>query len=164
MGHIGRTTLVAALFVVIATRAMAQEPPANPLPALPKWDAGAGIGLLYLQSAQDFSPCSCGDEDWEQTAEFRVDIGRYWTEHIKTSVSVAFSPRLYDYETRIVGIDGITLGISRSISSRPEQDLAVSCGISKRWSESSAIARRRRQTTAMSATNGRPGSGRLRRV
>jgi hypothetical protein len=109
-GHVeytGRVALAAALTVLISASAMAQEPAGYAAPDLPKWDIGAGIGLLYLRSGELFSPCTCGVDYWDQTAEFRVDFGHYWTEHLKTSVSVGLSPDFDDYETRILRIDGM---------------------------------------------------------
>ncbi|NOT27298.1 MAG: hypothetical protein HOP16_14490 [Acidobacteria bacterium] len=106
MEYIGRGVLAAVLTFLISASAVAQESGSAP-PALPKWDIAGGLGLLYLRSGELFSPCTCGVDYWDQTAEFRIDFGRYWTEHIKTSVSVGLSPDFDDYETRILQIDGI---------------------------------------------------------
>src|SRR5436190_38954 len=70
-------TFVAALLV--STDALAQ-PPASPLETpFRKWDAIGGIGLRF--GAQDDVVVPAGD--------WNAELGRYWTPHLKTSITVA---------------------------------------------------------------------------
>src|SRR6478609_1274707 len=64
---------------------------------MPGWDADFSLGLIS-NSARDEGD----DYDGSSVhAEARIDIGRYWTQHLKTEVGVGFLNRWenYSYET-----------------------------------------------------------------
>jgi hypothetical protein len=86
-------TTVAFLVVSVAG---AQTIPAQPA-QMPGWDADFSLGLIS-NSARDEGD----DHDGSSVhAEARIDIGHYWTQHLKTEVGVGFLNRWddYDYET-----------------------------------------------------------------
>jgi hypothetical protein len=113
-----RTVFAAVATLLIGASAFAQQQPTSYPPALPKWEFGGGAGLLYLRSEELFSPCVCGGDDWDPTTELRADLGRYWTEHIDTSISVGVSPTVDHYETRILRSDGVDRYVGNQWTSR----------------------------------------------
>jgi hypothetical protein len=63
--------------------------------AFPRWDASGSIGILGLAGSETRSSWP----DWEQKGEFRFDLGRYWTTHLKTDVAVSATNGWQDYES-----------------------------------------------------------------
>jgi hypothetical protein len=60
---------------------------------MPDWDADFSLGLIS-NSARDEGD----DHDGSSVhAEARIDIGHYWTQHLKTEVGVGFLNRWEDY-------------------------------------------------------------------
>ena len=81
---------------LVVSVAGAQTIPTQP-PQMPGWDADFSLGLIS-NSARDEGD----DHDGSSVhAEARVDIGHYWTQHLKTEVGVGFLNRWddYSYET-----------------------------------------------------------------
>ena len=72
--------------------------------AFPRWDAGGSLGLLVVST----SDTGASWDDWEQKADYRFDIGRYWTTHLKTEVAVSTSNPSQDYETVQLRVPGVT--------------------------------------------------------
>jgi hypothetical protein len=92
-------TLVAALAAALATPAAA----AAQQPALPKWDAGASFGLLF---GDGWHP---GADDYgEPHAAYHLELGRFWTTHLKSDAAVILTHRSsdYDYTTLVPGVLG----------------------------------------------------------
>lgn len=80
--------------------AAAQDTPFRPARSLvpaafPRWDAGGSLGLLAVTTSDTSS--SWGG--WEQKADYRVDVGRYWTTHLKTDVAVSASNQWDAFES-----------------------------------------------------------------
>ena len=51
-------------------------------------------------------------------AEYRFDLGRYWTTHVKTSLSLSLSPEFNDYENGVVIVDGVSRFVSHERTAR----------------------------------------------
>lgn len=84
--------MVTFLVVSVAGAASAQTIPTRP-PQMPDWDADFSLGLIS-NSARDEG---AADDGSSVHAEARIDIGRYWTQHLKTEVGVGFLNRWEDY-------------------------------------------------------------------
>ena len=104
--------LAAACLTLAAGAAGAQDAPTptrSLVPAtFPRWDAGSSIGFLAVKSSDTLTTWA----DWEQKAEYRFDLGRYWTTHLKTDVAVSASNPWQDYESLEVPIPGIPRGFA----------------------------------------------------
>jgi hypothetical protein len=92
--------LAAVLFGAAAPYAAAQNAP-TPLSrslvptTFPRWDAGGSIGMLTISGRESRSSWA----DWEQKGEFRADVGRYWTTHLKTEVAFSTTNQWHDYRS-----------------------------------------------------------------
>ncbi|HXR45241.1 MAG TPA: hypothetical protein VN759_10560 [Pseudolysinimonas sp.] len=91
--------LTGALLAGAATQAAAQDsgryaPRTLVPPAFPRWDVGASLGLLAVTTKE----ADASWHGWEQKAEFRADVGRYWTTHLKTEVAVSASNAWHDFD------------------------------------------------------------------
>jgi hypothetical protein len=96
-----RLAFVMSCLIVAAgpTRAEAQDagPPAvrSLVPAtFPRWDAGGSSGLLNIAASEIQRPWY----GWDHKFAYRAEIGRYWTTHLKTELTVAASNGADDYE------------------------------------------------------------------
>jgi len=104
--------LTGALLAVAATQAAAQDSllraPRTLVPAaFPRWDAGASLGLFAMTTKETETSW----HGWEQKAEFRADIGRYWTTHLKTEVAVSASNAWHDYDAEPFPVPGLPLPV-----------------------------------------------------
>jgi len=108
--HVFRRALVMVLLVVGAgtSQAAAQNLPASPsrslVPAVfPRWDLSGSVGLLNIAS-DDTGRSRRG---WDQKFEYRADLGRYWTTHLRTELSAGTSSQWDDFEvTPLPGLGG----------------------------------------------------------
>ena len=104
--------LAAACLALAAGTAGAQNAPASNrslVPAtFPRWDAGGSIGFLAVKTSDTLTTWA----DWEQKAEYRFDLGRYWTTHLKTDVAVSASNPWQDYESLQVTVPGVPRGFA----------------------------------------------------
>jgi hypothetical protein len=102
--------LAAACLTLPAGAAVAQNAPLfnrSLVPAtFPRWDAGGSIGFLAVKSSDTRTTWA----DWEQKAEYRFDLGRYWTTHLKTDVAVSASNAWQDYESADLSLPGVPRG------------------------------------------------------
>ena len=104
--------LMVAAVVLAATQAAAQGPAQGPVPntlprslvpaSYPRWEAGGGLALLAISTADTTAPW----DTWQQKGEFRADLGRYWTTHLKTEAAVSVTNRWHDYESTFIPIPG----------------------------------------------------------
>jgi hypothetical protein len=119
MRDIGRTASAMAATFFLSIPALAQDASVAPVgPQMPKWELGAGFGLLAARSGEFSSPCTCGYEYWKQMAEYRFDLGRYWTTHVKASLSLGVSPEFKDYKNGVVVVDGVSRFVSNERTAR----------------------------------------------
>ena len=119
MRDIGRTAAAMAATFFLSIPALAQDASVAPVgPQMPKWELGGGFGLLAVRSGAFTSPCTCGHEYWQQMAEYRFDLGRYWTTHLKTSLSLGLSPEFNDYENGVVVVNGVSRFVSNERTAR----------------------------------------------
>jgi hypothetical protein len=70
-----------------------------------RWDASGSLGLLAITTSDTHR--SWGG--WEQKADYRFDLGRYWTPHLKTDVAVTAAHPWEDYESEPLAIPGVSL-------------------------------------------------------
>lgn len=63
--------------------------------AFPRWDASGSVGMLSLAASETRSSWT----DWEQKGEFRLDLGRYWTTHLKTDVAASVTNGWRNWES-----------------------------------------------------------------
>lgn len=68
----------------------------------PKWDAGSGFSLLWVRDAD------VGDEGDGSLGEYqlRLDVGRYWTPHLKLGLFAASGPRFRTAQLAYVDANG----------------------------------------------------------
>ena len=100
--------LAGAILGAAVAPATAQEVPLRSgrslVPAdFPRWDATGSLGLLVV-SAGDTGASWDG---WEQKADYRLDVGRYWTPHLKTEVAFSTSNPSRDYDTVRLVVPGV---------------------------------------------------------
>jgi Outer membrane protein beta-barrel domain len=93
-----------AAAVFAAHAAVAQTVPAPP--KMPAWDADLSVGLVS-NSAKDEG------RDYDNSsvhAEARLDLGYYWTQHLKTEAGISFLNRWNDYESELFPVTGLPGG------------------------------------------------------
>lgn len=68
----------------------------------PDWDAGAGFSLLWVRDAD------VGDEGGGSLGEsqLRIDVGRYWTPHLRLGLVAASGPRFRTAQLAYVDANG----------------------------------------------------------
>ena len=85
------------------------RPSRSPVPAtFPRWDLSGSLGMLNLSTGE------VGESSWrawDQKLEYRADLGRYWTTHLKTELSASTSNRWEDYDVTPFPIAGVTAPI-----------------------------------------------------
>jgi hypothetical protein len=89
-----------------AASAVPLGPARSLVPAKPsRWDASGSLGLLAITTSDTHR--SWGG--WEQKADYRFDVGRYWTTHLKTDVAITAAHPWEDYESEPLPIPGAVL-------------------------------------------------------
>ena len=101
--------VICVLVGVLATNAVAQDVPFQSdrslVPAqYPRWDVGGSLSILTMSKSETRSPWN----DWNSLGEFRADVGRYWTTHLKTEVAIATSNQWDDFESVAYPVPGAT--------------------------------------------------------
>jgi hypothetical protein len=100
--------LAAACLTLSAGAASAQNGPTSTrslVPAtFPRWDAGGSIGLLTVTTSESLNSWN----GWDQKAEYRFDLGRYWTTHLKTDVAVTTSNMWSDWRSERLPVPGVS--------------------------------------------------------
>jgi hypothetical protein len=97
--------ILSAVFLTFACSFGARaQPSANPSTPVgyPTWDAGASWGLLFT-NYRDLKAFDNGDP---AANALNVDVGRYFTTHLKADVGVMWSPSHFA-DVRVVPIDGL---------------------------------------------------------
>ena len=86
--------------LVLVTPARGQALSANA--GAPNWDAGTGYSLLWVRDAD------VGDEGGGSLGEsqLRLDIGRYWTPHLRIGLFAASGPRFRTAQLAYVDTSG----------------------------------------------------------
>lgn len=95
-----RFTLASLVMAAAVIPAAAQDAPFQPARSLeaaefPRWDVSGSIGFLSLKGSETKSSWA----DQELKAEYRFDLGRYWTTHLKTDVAVSTTNGWREYES-----------------------------------------------------------------
>ena len=97
----------AILGAAVAPAAAQDVPPRSDrslVPAeFPRWDATGSLGLLVVSTADT----GVSWDSWEQKADYRLDVGRYWTTHLKTEVAFSTSNPTLDYDTVRLVVPGV---------------------------------------------------------
>ena len=86
MTHPFRPWFIAAvLLTASASQSLAQNlsvPSRSLVPAaFPRWDLSGSLGLMNIAIRRNEEPWR---GDWDHKLEYRADVGRYWTTHLKT--------------------------------------------------------------------------------
>ena len=118
-----RIVVLAAVVVAsVAAQADAQDTRSRSLvpTTFPRWDASGSIGFLTVKTSD--TRTSWGD--WEQKFDYRFDLGRYWTTHLKTDVAVTTSNAWDDYESEVVPIPGVPRGYAYNTVDRQLHHIA----------------------------------------
>ena len=68
----------------------------------PRWDVGGSIGLLTVTTSESRKSWN----GWDQNAEYRFDLGRYWTTHLKTDVAVTTNNMWSDWRSERLPVPG----------------------------------------------------------
>lgn len=84
----GAVLLVAGQAVAQSGQPLTVEPE-----GFPRWDAGGGVGLFYMRPLDDRE----FDDYWDVHGDVRVDVGRYWTTHLKTEIGLSLPQTWTDY-------------------------------------------------------------------
>jgi len=98
--HLHRAFVVCLAIAASVSLANAQSRPLQTSRSLvpaafPRWDASGSLGMLSISTGDTGgSPW----RTWEQKLEYRADVGRYWTTHLRTELSVGSSNRWDEYE------------------------------------------------------------------
>jgi hypothetical protein len=96
---LNRVLLVSLALAAGTSQATAQTP-SNPssrslVPAVfPRWDLSGSLGMLNISTADSGRSW----RGWDQRFEYRADLGRYWTTHARTELSVGMSNGWTDFD------------------------------------------------------------------
>ena len=79
-------------FLVLSAPVRGQTSPPASTPGQPRWDAGGGFSLLWVRDgdAGDAADDGHGSQGGYQ---LRLDVGRYWTPHVRLGIYAASGPR-----------------------------------------------------------------------
>ena len=106
----GRITTVSAVVLTILSfgaPAMAQGKLNQPLTRMPSWDAGGSIGWHWGTETELGE--SEGD-NWLTQGQYRLDLGRYWTPHLKTELGFSTTNEWHSFEIEPVPLAGLRGG------------------------------------------------------
>jgi len=107
--HLFRRALIGLLLAVAAASQTAAQTPSTPplrsiVPAVfPRWDVSGSLGMLNISTADSGRSW----RGWDQRFEYRADLGRYWTTHARTELSVGTSNGWEDYEVAPFPVPGV---------------------------------------------------------
>jgi hypothetical protein len=97
-------TLVSLAALPVQAAAQDIQSPRSLVPVtFPRWDAGGSLGFLAITTSDTRGAWP----GWEQKADYRFDLGHYWTTHLKTEVAVTTSNPWTDYESEEITIGGV---------------------------------------------------------
>jgi hypothetical protein len=92
--------VVVALSPSAPVQAQASLPPASS--GEPRWDASGGFSLLWTRTA-DVADAGNGSVG---ASQLRLDVGRYWTRHLKLGFFAASGPRLRTTAREDLNVNG----------------------------------------------------------
>jgi len=107
--HLFRRALAGFLLAAAWTSHAAAQTPSPPpsrslVPvAFPRWDLSGSLGMLNISTADSGRSW----RGWDQRFEYRADLGRYWTTHARTELSVGTSNGWEDYEVAPFPVPGV---------------------------------------------------------
>jgi len=107
--HLFRRALIGLLLAVAAASQTAAQTPSKPplrsiVPAVfPRWDVSGSLGMLNISTADSGRSW----RGWDQRFEYRADLGRYWTTHARTELSVGTSNGWEDYDVAPFSVPGV---------------------------------------------------------
>jgi len=110
--HKLRRALVVFLAVAAWTSQAAAQPPSTVpsrslVPAtFPRWDLSGSLGLLNIATRDAGSAWRAWDV-WDQKFEYRAGVGRYWTTHLRTELSVGTSNGWDDFDVAAFPVPGV---------------------------------------------------------
>ena len=113
MTHLFRRALIGLLLAVAAASQTAAQTPSTPplrsiVPAVfPRWDVSGSLGMLNISTADSGRSW----RGWDQRFEYRADLGRYWTTHARTELSVGTSNGWEDYDVAPFPVPGVAAPI-----------------------------------------------------
>src|SRR5688572_25270823 len=102
-----RRTTVYALFVAMllaAAPALAQRLLSTFAPEMPRWDAAGSIGFHWAPETELSWPGGGYGDNWNAQGEYRIDVGRYWTDHLKTEFGFSTTNRWSTYEQELLSV------------------------------------------------------------
>ena len=86
-----RTAIGVIGVLVLSAPVRAQTSPPAATPGQPRWDAGGGFSLLAVR---DEDVGDADDRDGPAGSyQLRLDVGRYWTPHLRLGIYAASGPR-----------------------------------------------------------------------
>jgi hypothetical protein len=100
--------LVTLLTAAAATLGAAQTAGAQTAqPAMPAWDTHFSVGMISNPARDE------GDDSDRSSlhAEGRLDVGRYWTQHLKTELGLSFLNRFEDFDYETMPVPGVRGGV-----------------------------------------------------
>jgi hypothetical protein len=97
----------------------------------PRWDAGGGVGLLYLHQ-----PAERAYSGWDVHGEIRFDLGYYWTNHLKTEVGVSLPQAWWRYQNDVLTVPGSSVPVY-TFSERRERLTSLTPGLTYQFFENS---------------------------
>lgn len=92
-----------AVWLVLGIAALPRGAAAQPVTT---WDAGASFGLTGGAGVE----ISRGLYGGEPNAAYTIDLGRYWTTHVKTDIGALLTPELHLYDYTPVALGGAVGG------------------------------------------------------
>lgn len=87
--------------LLLASTAQAQQLDRRGIPYR-AWDVDAGVGFQSLASSDRRPGADLNQTGWDVSWAGTVDVGHYWTSHLKTSVGLTFLQSTTEWESSLV--------------------------------------------------------------
>ena len=87
-----RTAIGVVGVLVLSAPVRGQTSPPAATPGQPKWDAGGGFSLLSVRD-EDVGDAVDDGHGSSGGYQLRLDVGRYWTPHLRLGIYAASGPR-----------------------------------------------------------------------
>ncbi|MGC4081187.1 MAG: hypothetical protein QM736_03490 [Vicinamibacterales bacterium] len=126
MRHLG---LALAVIVLTSGAASAQTVDSSGVPYR-SWDIAFGGGFYSLRDADGgLATADTWNDGWQPSFTASVDVGRYWTSHLKTEAGITLLQHEYDVASQPIDVEG---GLRGDVLSRADIN-RMQVGVGATW-------------------------------